>query len=61
MVNALFDHEKLEVYQLSRELNRLLTVLLDELPRGHAEPKPAAGWTFDHAQHRGRRRKVEVA
>jgi four helix bundle protein len=39
MVGALFDHEKLEVYQLSRELNRLLTVLLDELPRGHAEPK----------------------
>ena len=32
-----FDHERLEVYQLARELNREVAALLKELPRGSAE------------------------
>jgi four helix bundle protein len=34
-----FDHERLDVYRAAREFNRALRVLLDELPRGHAESK----------------------
>jgi four helix bundle protein len=36
---AYFDHEKLEVYQVARELNREVAMLLAALPRGHAESK----------------------
>jgi four helix bundle protein len=35
----LFDHEKLHAYQAGREFNRAVRVLLDEVPRGHAESK----------------------
>lgn len=34
-----FDHERLEVYKAARELNREISRLLDELPRGNAESK----------------------
>jgi four helix bundle protein len=36
-MDPLFDHERLEVYQLARQLNRDLRDLIDQLPRGHAE------------------------
>ena len=32
-----FDHERLEVYQLGRELNREIAAIVRELPRGAAE------------------------
>ena len=32
-----FDHERLEVYQLSREFNRELLRLLESVPRGHSD------------------------
>lgn len=32
-----FDHERLEVYQVARELNREVASLLGELPRGTGE------------------------
>ena len=34
---ASFHHEKLEVYQTARKLNRQLHSLFSELPRGHGE------------------------
>ncbi|HEU5210639.1 MAG TPA: four helix bundle protein [Longimicrobiales bacterium] len=34
-----FDHEKLQVYQLARELNREVVRLLGRLPRGHADSR----------------------
>ena len=38
-MDAYFDHERLEVYQLAREYSREVRKLIDELPRGHAESK----------------------
>jgi four helix bundle protein len=38
-MEPLFDHERLEVYQLAREFNRVLREVLEELPRGHAESR----------------------
>ena len=32
-----FDHERLEVYQVARELNREVSGILEELPRGSSE------------------------
>jgi four helix bundle protein len=32
-----FDHERLEVYQVGRELNREIASIVGELPRGSAE------------------------
>jgi four helix bundle protein len=36
-MDPLFDHERLEVYQLARQFNRDLRDLIDQVPRGHAE------------------------
>jgi four helix bundle protein len=38
-MTPLFDHERLDVYRTARQFNRDLGTLLDELPRGHAEPR----------------------
>ena len=38
-MDALFDHDRLEVYQLAREFNRGLQRLLEDLPAGQAETK----------------------
>ncbi|HUF13902.1 MAG TPA: four helix bundle protein [Longimicrobiales bacterium] len=38
-MDALFDHERLEVYQLAREFNRGIQRLIEELPSGHSETK----------------------
>jgi four helix bundle protein len=38
-MGPLFDHERLEVYQLARQFNRSVRELLDLLPRGHAESR----------------------
>ena len=32
-----FDHERLEAYRAARELNREISQLLKDIPRGHAE------------------------
>ena len=34
-----FDHERMEVYSLIRELNREVAGIISEVPRGHAESK----------------------
>lgn len=36
-MEAFFDHERLEVYRLARQLNREVMELVSSLPRGHAE------------------------
>lgn len=36
-MDIVFDHERLEVYQVARELNREVALLLKDLPRGSAE------------------------
>jgi four helix bundle protein len=38
-MERLFDHERLVVYQAGRELNRAITALLTEVPRGHGESR----------------------
>ena len=35
----LFDHERLEVYQVARSFNRKVREILEQVPRGHAESK----------------------
>lgn len=34
-----FDHERLEVYQVARQLNREVREVLEHVPRGHADSK----------------------
>ena len=34
-----FDHEKLQVYQLARELNRFVFRILPRIPRGHGDSR----------------------
>jgi four helix bundle protein len=38
-VTCWFDHERLDVYRTGREFNRAVRILLDEIPRGHADSK----------------------
>ena len=38
-MDALFDHEKLEVYGVARLFNREIRDLLKNVPRGHAESR----------------------
>lgn len=38
-MSALFDHERLEVYQVGREFNRTIRQILEEVPRGHGDSK----------------------
>ena len=37
MIEAIFDYERLDVYQAGRELNREIAGIVRELPRGNAE------------------------
>ena len=38
-MEPLFDHERLEVYQVARQFNRQVRELLDEVPRGQGDSK----------------------
>lgn len=38
-MKAHFDHERLEVYQVARDLNREIGAILTEIPRGHADSR----------------------
>ena len=38
-MTALFDHDRLDVYQTARQFNREVRKLLERVPRGHAESK----------------------
>ena len=38
-MRPLFDHERLEVYQVGRTYNREVRTVLEEVPRGNAESK----------------------
>ena len=36
-MRVLFDHERLDVYQVAREFNRSVRKVIEDVPRGHAE------------------------
>jgi four helix bundle protein len=38
-MDAMFDHERLEAYQVARQFSREVRALCEEVPRGHAESK----------------------
>jgi four helix bundle protein len=38
-MDPIFDHERLEVYQVARQFNRTVRELCEEVGRGHAESK----------------------